>query len=120
MKTRARKHLPTVREYAIAAGLGALVLLLAWAVWGIAQKEEIARGAVDARKAELASLENRRAMLAASLAELESARGQEATLRQNHGVAKAGEEVIILVPKEEGRKSAEKPWYRRFLDALPF
>lgn len=102
-----------IREYLIAAGLFVVVCLLAWAVWGIAQKEEIARSAMNERKAELAQLEARRDAFAANLDELSTMRGQEATLRQNHGVAKAGEEVIIVVPnEEEDMQPHQSPWER--------
>ena len=103
------------REYALAGVLLLVVLILAWAVWGIARKEEIARKAVDDRKAELATLNDRKAIFEANVAELGSDRGQEATLRQNHGVAKSGEEVIIVVPPKNDGLDPKLPWYRRFL-----
>lgn len=100
-------------EILIVFGLFVLVLALAWAVWGIGQKEEIARKAMNDRKTELARLEERRVAFEANLTELETVRGREATLRQNHGVAKAGEEVIIIVPpKEEVLEPKISPWKR--------
>lgn len=102
-------------EYALAAFLGVVVLILAWAVWGIAKKEERARRAVDDQKAELAALQERKEKLEANLEELSTDRGQEATLRQNHGVAKAGEEVIIVVPPKDDGLEPHLPWYKRFL-----
>ncbi|MES2668215.1 MAG: hypothetical protein V4644_00795 [Patescibacteria group bacterium] len=106
--------------YALAALLALAVLILLWAVWGIARKEEIARRAVDARKTELAVLKERQAVFEQNLGELESARGQEATLRQNHGVAKAGEEVIIVVhPKEDGL-DPHLPWHTKLMGWFGF
>jgi cell division protein FtsB len=102
-------------EYALAGFLVLVVLILAWAVWGIARKEEIARRAVDDRKGELAVLNERKAVFEDNLAELGSDRGQEATLRQNHGVAKAGEEVIIVVPPKDDGLDPKLPWFKRFL-----
>ncbi len=102
-------------EYLLAAFLVLVVLVLAWAVWGIAQKERIARSAVDDRKAELAVLKERKAVFEENMAELSTDRGQEATLRQNHGVAKAGEDVIIVVPPKEDELEPRLPWYKRFL-----
>jgi len=110
-KDRARQ----AGEYALAGLLSLVLVALLWAVWGIARKEEIARRAVEDRKAELAVLEARREVLEANLAELSTARGQEATLRQNHGVARAGEEVIIVVPPEKEELGPPLPWYKRFL-----
>ena len=110
-----RSHTERIGEYVLAGGLSVLFLVLLWAVWGIAQKEEIARRAVDERKAELAVLNERKAVFEENLAELSTDRGQEATLRQNHGVARAGEEVIIVVPPKENELEPHMPWYRRVL-----
>ncbi len=104
-----------MRQYAIITGLAFLFLLLSSAVWGIARKEEIARRAVESRKAELAILKERAGVLEANLAELSTERGQEGTLRQNHGVAKAGEEVIIVVPPKEEELGPPLPWHKKFL-----
>lgn len=110
-KQRVRK----AGEYLLAGGLLLLVLLLLWAVWGIARKERIARSAVEDRKAELHVLQERQAVYEDNLAELSTDRGQEATLRQNHGMAKAGEEVIIVVPPHDDELEPHMPWYTRFM-----
>jgi len=104
-----------VKEYAIAGLLGLVIVWLLFLIWGIVRKEEIARKAMDDRKAELAVLEERKAILAGNLTELESERGQEATLRQTYGVARPGEEVIIVVPPKEAAPQPKLPWYKRFL-----
>ena len=110
-KQQARK----AGEYLLAGVLAIVLLVLVWAVWGIARKEEKARNAVEDRKAELAILQERKAVYEANVAELGSQRGQEGTLRQNHGMAKAGEEVIIVVqPKDDGL-DPHLPWYKRFM-----
>lgn len=102
-------------EYLLAAFLVLLILILVWGVWGLAQKEERARKAVEDRKKELAILKERKEVFEANLAELSTDRGQEATLRQNHGVARPGEEVIIVVPPKEDELDPHFPWYKRML-----
>lgn len=114
-RTSKRQQAKRVGEYLLAAGLSVFLIILLWAVWGIAQKEEIARSAVDDRKSELAVLEERKAVFEDNLAELSTERGQEATLRQNHGVARAGEEVIIVVPPKEDELDPHMSWYKRLL-----
>jgi|GEM_PF-486155 len=114
-RTSKRHHAKKLGEYALAAFLTLIVLTLIWAVWGIARKEEIARKAMNDRKAELAVLNERKAGFEENLAELGSQRGQEATLRQNHGMAKAGEEVIIVVPPKEDNLDPTLPWYTQFM-----
>jgi cell division protein FtsB len=115
MARKQKKRMEQVGEYALAGFLLIVVLILAWAVWGIAMKEETARRAVDDRKRELAILKERQAVYEANLEELSTERGQEATLRQNHGVAKAGEEVIIVVPPKDDGLEPHLPWYKRLL-----
>lgn len=114
-RTSKRTHTQQVGEYVLAALLVLIALVLAWAVWGIAKKEEIARRAVEDRKAELAVLKERKNVFEENLAELSTARGQEATLRQNHGVARSGEEVIIVVPLKDDQVDPHRSWYARLL-----
>jgi cell division protein FtsB len=104
-----------MKEYVIAGALAVLVLWLAWLLLGIIQKEEIARRAVTDTKAELATLNSRQTTLKQNLAELDTQRGQEATLRENYGVAKPGESVIIVVPPKEAVVAPKLPWWRKFL-----
>lgn len=103
------------REYAIGAVLLLVFFSLLWGVIGLIGKEERARLAAKEAKAELASLSEREAKLTASLAELSTARGQEASLRETYGVARPGEEVIIVVAPGEGEALGELPWWRKFL-----
>lgn len=109
-----------VGQYALAAFLALLLLWLCFLVWGIVRKEEIARGAVEDRKSELATLEARKAILEGNLSELSTDRGHEATLRQTYGVARPGEEVIILVPPKEAPPQPKLPWYQRVLGWFGF
>ncbi len=119
-RTSKRQRAQRTGEYFLAAGLSVLFMVLLWAVWGIAQKEEIARSAVNDRRAELAVLEERKAVFEDNLAELSTERGQEATLRQNHGVARAGEEVIIVVPLKEEELDPQMSLYKRVMGWFGF
>ncbi|HYF29288.1 MAG TPA: hypothetical protein VEA36_02915 [Candidatus Paceibacterota bacterium] len=110
-----RKPKKKVGQYALAAVLALSIIWFSWLVFGIARKEEVARRAVAETKAELASLKDRESVLQANLDELSTERGQEATLRQTYGVARPGEEVIIVVPPEEEPEKVELPWYKKFL-----
>jgi cell division protein FtsB len=102
-----------IGEYVITALLVLVILWLLWMIWGIARKEERARSAVADTRAELALLEERKAVLEGNLAELATERGKEATLRQTYGVAKPGEEVIIVVPPKEEPLAPHIPWWKR-------
>lgn len=101
----------------------ALIVLAGWLsllVAGIFKKQGIARQAVSDTQAELALLEERKNTLAANLAELDTERGQEASLRQNFGVARPGEEVIIVVPKKELPPPPELTLWQRIKEAVVF
>jgi cell division protein FtsB len=104
-----------LREYAIAAVLALVIIWLISLIWSIARKEEIARGTVKETQAELTQTKEREAILEANLAELNTDRGQEATLRQTFGVAKPGEEVIIVVPEKETTAPPPVHWWNKVL-----
>lgn len=107
-----------LREYVIAALLALIIIWLLSLIWSIARKEEIARGTVKETQAELSQTKEREAVLEANLAELNTDRGQEASLRQTFGVAKPGEEVIIVVPEKEVSAPPELPWWRKVLNFI--
>lgn len=112
---RAKSRKQEAGQYALVAVLALAILWLSFLVFGIARKEEVARRAVADTKEELASLETRKASLEANMAELGTDRGQEATLRQTYGVARPGEEVIIVVPPEHKPEAITLPWYKKVL-----
>lgn len=89
-------------------------------IFGIFRKQEIARQAAADTKVELTLLEERRGTLTANLAELNTERGQEATMRQQYGVARPGEEVIIVVPKKELSPPPELTFWQRVKEFMSF
>jgi cell division protein FtsB len=109
-----RKRRP-LRDYLIA---GVLMLVLGWLTWllvGIVGKEEIARHAAADAAAQLKELDQRHSTMEENLNDLATPRGQEASYRDHFGVAKPGEEVIIVVPAEKTVAEAPLPWWRKFL-----
>lgn len=107
-----RKEKISFREAAIIALLALVLIWLLWLLWGIMQKEERARHAAMEAQAELASLTERKEILTENIAELNTPRGEEATLREAHGVARPGEEVIIVV-EDQTEVGPPLPWWRR-------
>ena len=96
--------------------MGLLVLVLLWLLFlivNIVGKEEVARKAAQDAERELSILIERKDTLEANLAELSTPRGEEAALRETFGVARPGEEVIIVVPEAAGEQSSDLPWWRR-------
>ncbi|MEK9160856.1 MAG: hypothetical protein AAB440_02350 [Patescibacteria group bacterium] len=107
-----RKEKPSFREGAIIALLVLVLLWLLWILWGIMEKEERARHAAMEAQAELLALTERKEILTENITELNTPRGEEATLREAHGVARPGEEVIIVVVDEQD-VGPPLPWWRK-------
>ena len=91
----------TLRELGKVIFLTLVVVWLTFLVAGIFKKEEVARQAVDETRAELAALDARKKTIAGTVHNLDTERGQEASFRETFGVAKPGEDVIIVVSKKE-------------------
>lgn len=104
-----------LRQLLIAGVLSLVMVWLLFLVAGIARKEEIARKAADDTRAELALLSEREETLTANVAELRTERGKEGALRETYGVARPGEEVIIVVPPGEEKDYKPLPWWRKFM-----
>lgn len=109
-----------IGEYVLAAVLALAILWLLWLIWGIARKEEIARRTVRDTRAEVAILRTRQGVLEENMKELSTERGKEATLRQTYGVAKPGEEVIIVVPSKEATTTVQVSWWKKTLNWMGF
>lgn len=107
-------------HYVSAVILGVLLLFLIAMVVDIVRKEEVARRAAkDARK-ELNALTMREGILRKNLEDLDTPRGQEASIRETYGVAREGEEVIIVVEPEPEKLLLALPWWNKFLGFFGF
>ena len=99
--------------------LGLLLLCSAWLgylIWSLSQKAVIAWNEEHLAKAQYASLEARRKVLEARLQALQTPRGQDAAIREAFGVAKLGEEVIVVLPQPVATSTPERSWWQKVLD----
>lgn len=110
-----RRNRRPAKDYVIAGVLIIVILWLSVMLFNIFQKEEIARHAADDARRELAALQIREETLAANVADLDTDRGQEAALRETYGVARPGEEVIIVVEPPAEKPLEELPWWNTVL-----
>lgn len=110
-----RRRVIPIREYLIAAALALAILWLLFLIFGITRKEEVARHAVKDTQAQLAQLNTQRATLQQNINDLSTQRGQEAVMRQTYGVAKPGEEVIIVVPPKDPPPAPQLSWYQKLV-----
>lgn len=102
-------------HYVIAVVLTILLVSFLFMLIDIIHKEEIARHAANDARRELESLRAREATLTQNLQDLETARGQEASIRETYGVAKPGEEVIIVVEPPPEKPLQALPWWNILL-----
>ncbi len=100
--------------------LGALCLLLIgimWNTWDIYQKERTARAILEEAETSRKELEVRADTLENDIARLETDGGVEEVVRDRYGVAKKGEEVIVLVDGDKDTDDStedERGWWARF------
>lgn len=103
------------RRRIIALCLFIVVLFLAKSVWGVWQKNVLARNARAEIAAELASLKDRHDALDKRVGRLETPRGEEEELRRNFPVVKVGEKVIVIVDEEASNTGATSTdsWFKK-------
>ena len=94
--------------------LALVIVWLAYLIWGLSGKVAVALQEEREVRAQHSALLLRREALEADVEELKTARGQDAAIREAFGVAKSGEEVIVLVPPTEATATPPLPWWKRF------
>jgi len=99
--------------------IGFLILVAFWLISLIISLSGKAQIAVDeAHKAQrqYQALEKRKIALEANLAALATARGRDSAIRTAFGVARPGEEVIVVVPPVAAAPTSTPSWWQRILD----
>ena len=104
---------------------GAFVLLIvANATWNVFQKERVAVKDYEEEAEALTDLMARKASLEEKLSALNTERGIEGELRERFPVAKAGEELIVVVDQKEASfdsaVESKKSMWERFFGWLGF
>lgn len=98
--------------------IGILLLVSVWflyLIWGLAGKARVAITQANEAKWQYQALEERKAMLEANLAALGTERGRDAAIRTAFGVAKPGEEVIVVVPPATVTPTSTPSWWQKIL-----
>lgn len=96
--------------------IGFLLLVALWLgslIYGLAGKTDIAVSQATQTRQQYEALEARKASLAADLAALGTARGQDAAIRTAFGVARPGEEVIVVVPPTTATATPPLSWWQK-------
>ncbi len=98
--------------------IGVLLLVAFWlasSIWGLAGKAHIAVSQAGDAQAQYQALEERKATLQSNLAALATSRGKDAAIRTAFGVARPGEEVIVVVPPATATPTATPTWWEKIL-----
>lgn len=98
--------------------IGVLLLVAFWlatSIWGLFAKAHVAVSQANEAKWQYEALESRKATLEANLAALDTPRGKDAAIRTSFGVARPGEEVIIVVPPLPATTTETLSWWEQVL-----
>ena len=99
--------------------IGFLLLAACWLlylIWGLFSKAQIAVTQASEVKGQYQALEARRATLEANVVALATDRGKDAAIRTAFGVARPGEEVIVVVPPLLATSTPELSWWQKILN----
>ena len=104
-----RRRLRNIMESRPVLGfLGILLLFSIWSVLGFFGKMESTAKNREIAKEKVLELEKGKAKLEEDIKKLESEKGVEGVLRENFGLAKAGEGLIIVVDEQNPAKPEAK------------
>jgi hypothetical protein len=96
--------------------VGILLLVALWLAsltYSLAGKTFIAVSQANNAMRQYEALAKRKAALEENLAALGTVRGQDAAIRTAFGVARPGEEVIVVVPHEMAPATSSVSWWQR-------
>jgi cell division protein FtsB len=109
-------HANQWRQGLIVGVLFVLAFGLISLIWGLSDKMQIAVTEAHNAERQYQALEERKAALEANLAALSTARGQDGAIRTAFGVARPGEEVIVVVPPEAKAPTSTPTWWEKILN----
>ena len=87
-------------------------------IWGLAGKAQVAINEARNVQRQYQLLEERKATLEANVAALNTGRGKDAAIRTAFGVARPGEEVIVVVPPVLATSTPTLSWWQKLLNWL--
>jgi cell division protein FtsB len=98
-----------------------LLLVAFWLlslIVGLVDKAKIAVDEMHNVQRKYQALEDRRQILEANLASIETSRGQDSAIRTAFGVARPGEEVIVVVPPTTVAPTTTPTLWQKIMDWL--
>ncbi len=103
-------------------GLFLLVVLAMSGVWGIYRKDQESVVLKEQALSQLAVVSAQQDQLKASIADLQTARGKEAALRQQYNMGNSGEGMVVIVepPKPTPVAATSSSFQAWFSNAFPW
>ncbi|PIR83188.1 hypothetical protein COU19_01815 [Candidatus Kaiserbacteria bacterium CG10_big_fil_rev_8_21_14_0_10_56_12] len=98
--------------------VSALILVSFWLlslIWALVGKAQVAVSEAHDAERQYRALEDRKQTLQANLEALHTPLGQDAAIRTAFGVARPGEEVIVVVPPTVATTTPELSWWQKIL-----
>lgn len=99
--------------------VGVFLVISLWLlslIWGLVGKAQIAVSEAHNAQSAFQALEERRQTLEANIAAFATPQGQDAAIRTAFGVARPGEEVIVVVPPATATATTTIPWWQMVLN----
>ena len=99
--------------------IGITILVALWLlslIWGLMGKAQIAVSEARNAERQYQAFEERKQMLEANLSALATDRGRDAVIRTTFGVARPGEEVIVVVPPAVASPTTTLSWWQKILN----
>ncbi len=117
--TQRRNPLRLIGKRLMLILLSALVIVAISGVWKVYRKAEESLTLRKEAETQLSDLEKRRTQLEADISKLNTSRGMEEALREQYGLAKSGEHVIVIVdsptPAPAVATSSVMKWFQKTL-----
>ena|SRR3989338_1539174 len=117
--TQRRDPLRLIGKRLLLICLLALVIVAVSSVWKVYRKAQESMSLRKEAEAQLSDLDKRRTQLEADITKLKTSRGMEEALREQYGLAKSGEHVIVIVdsptPAPVPETSPVMEWFQKTL-----
>jgi cell division protein FtsB len=78
-----------------------ILVLMLRSVWGVYEKAQLTKENLNKTTNDLAGLKEREQILSAEIEQLKTNSGVEKEIREKYGLVKPGEEVIVIVNKND-------------------
>lgn len=118
------RHTALVRLFWRRLSIVVLILMIVvagFAVWGVSEKERESRALRNQAERQLSDLREQEANLSGHIRKLKTDRGKEEVLREQYGVGREGEGLIVIVDSPQVEQTEASPTLRQWVSKfLPF